>query len=110
MSKILRSLAWIAAAALICAGPANAAGDAAAGATKASTCMGCHGIKTYNNVYPTYHVPMLGGQSETYIASALKEYRNGERSHKTMHAQAASLSDQDIDDIAAFISHAPRHQ
>jgi cytochrome c553 len=110
MSKILRSLSWVAAAVLLATTQANAAGDAGAGKAKASTCMGCHGIKSYNNVYPTYHVPKLGGQSEEYIASALKEYRDGNRSHKTMHAQAASLSDQDIADIAAYISHAPAHK
>ena len=69
--------------------------------------MGCHGIPKYNNAYPTYRVPKLGGQPAAYLASALKAYRSGERPHPTMHAQAASLSDQDIADIAAFLSSAP---
>lgn len=102
---------------LVCAGlaasvlawtvPASGAGDAAAGRLKASTCMGCHGITGYNNVYPTYRVPKLGGQHAEYIVAALKEYRSGDRPHPTMHAQASTLSDQDIEDIAAFLSHAP---
>lgn len=84
-------------------------GNADAGRIKASTCMGCHGIPKYNNVYPTYRVPKLGGQSAEYIAAALNEYKVGNRAHGTMHAQAASLSDQDIADIAAFIASAPKH-
>ncbi|MGH8455321.1 MAG: c-type cytochrome, partial [Nevskiales bacterium] len=61
----------------------------------------------YTNVYPTYHVPKLGGQSADYFVSALKAYKNGDRNHPTMHAQAASLSEQDMADIAAFITQAP---
>jgi len=81
---------------------AFAAGDAAAGKTKAFTCMGCHGIPSYNNVYPTYHVPKLGGQHADYIVAALNEYKSGQRNHATMRAQATTLSDQDMQDIAAF--------
>ena len=82
----------------------HAAGNAEAGKIKASTCMGCHGIPGYTNVYPTYHVPRLGGQNADYIVAALTEYKTGQRSHKTMQAQAASLSDQDMADIAAYLS------
>ncbi|MGH8457649.1 MAG: c-type cytochrome [Stenotrophobium sp.] len=87
--------------------PAFAEGNAEAGRVKSSTCMGCHGIPDYANAYPTYRVPKLGGQHHEYIIAALKEYRAGERAHKTMHAQASSLSDQDIEDIAAFLERAP---
>ena len=100
----------IGALALLAAGSAFAAGDATAGRVKANTCMGCHGIPGYNNAYPTYRVPRIGGQSPEYLAAALKEYRAGERPHKTMQAQAASLSDQDIADIAAYISSSPAHR
>lgn len=89
--------------------PASA-GDAEAGRIKANTCMGCHGIPNYNNVYPTYRVPKLGGQSPQFLESALKAYKSGERPHGTMHAQAASLSDEDIADIAAFLATAPAHR
>ncbi|TXH04842.1 MAG: cytochrome c [Nevskiaceae bacterium] len=89
--------------------PALADGSVEAGRVKANTCMGCHGIPKYNNVYPTYRVPKLGGQHKDYIIAALKEYRSGDRPHKTMQAQAASLSDQDIDDIAAYLEHAAAH-
>jgi cytochrome c553 len=49
-------------------------------------------------------VPKLGGQHAQYLADALKGYRAGLRSHPTMRAQAATLSDQDIEDIAAYFS------
>jgi cytochrome c553 len=88
---------------------AVAEGDAKAGAIKAYTCLGCHGVPGYNNVYPTYRVPKLGGQSADYLVAALRQYRAGERLHATMHAQASSLSDQDMADIAAFLTSAPHH-
>ena len=92
---------------LVAAVPATAAGDPVRGKELGYTCLGCHGIETYKNVYPTYSVPKLRGQHPEYIASALKEYAKGERSHATMHAHAASLSDQDIDDIAAYLGGEP---
>ncbi len=81
-----------------------AAGDVENGRKIAYTCTGCHGIPFYQNTYPRYHVPRLGGQNEAYIAAALKAYRSGERSHSTMQAQAGNLSDQDIADIAAYFA------
>ncbi len=86
------------------AAPAWSAGDPVAGASKAFTCMGCHGVPGYNNVYPTYHVPKLGSQQAPYIVSALKEYKSGARQHPTMQAQASTLSDQDMEDVAAYFS------
>ena len=83
---------------------ALAAGDAAAGKLKAETCMGCHGVATYKNVYPTYNVPKLGGQHADYIVSALKAYKSGDRAHQTMHANTSNLNDQDMQDIAAFFA------
>ncbi|WP_226468220.1 c-type cytochrome [Luteimonas panaciterrae] len=68
------------------------------------TCQGCHGVTGYKNAYPNYHVPFIGGQSEQYLTNALTEYKKGARKHPTMQAQAESFSDQDIADIAAFLS------
>jgi cytochrome c553 len=96
--------------ALLATPAALAAGDAEAGRLKANTCMGCHGIPGYNNVYPTYRVPKLGGQPADYLAAALKAYKTGERPHKTMQAQATSLSDEDIADLAAFLASAPANK
>jgi len=107
MRQLMRSLPWIVAAGMFGMNAAQAAGDAEAGKVKANTCMGCHGIPAYTNAYPTYHVPRIGGQSVDYIVSALKAYKSGDRNHPTMHAQAISLSEQDMADIAAFITQAP---
>jgi cytochrome c553 len=81
-----------------------AAGDVASGEIRGETCLGCHGVASYTNIYPTYKVPKLGGQHPEYMVAALKAYRSGERSHKTMRAQAANLSDQDIEDISAYLA------
>ena len=84
--------------------PATTAGDAARGRQLVYTCQGCHGVAGYKNAYPNYHVPKIGGQTESYLVSALTAYSKGERKHPTMQAQAQSFSDQDIADIAAFLS------
>lgn len=87
---------------LMMAGSAFAAGDATVGRDKAFTCMGCHAVPSYTNAYPTYYVPKLGGQQAAYLVSALQGYKSGQRGHATMRAQAANLSDQDMEDIAAY--------
>jgi len=68
------------------------------------TCTGCHGITEYKNAYPSYRVPKIAGQHEKYLLAALHGYKKGERNHPTMKAQASSFSDQDIADIAAYLS------
>lgn len=80
------------------------AGNADNGHMLTYTCQGCHGIAGYKNAYPNFHVPRIGGQSAAYLSNALDEYRKGTRKHPTMQAQAQSFSDQDIADIAAFLS------
>lgn len=80
------------------------AGDAERGETLAYTCLGCHGVEGYRNAYPSYRVPKLGGQKETYLVAALRGYRDGTRAHPTMGAQASSLSDQEIEDTAAYLA------
>ncbi len=77
--------------------------DAAAGQKKAAMCIGCHGIVGYQASFPqVHHVPKIGGQGAKYIAAALGAYKKGDRKHPTMRAIAASLSDQDMADLAAF--------
>jgi len=80
------------------------AGDAKRGQELAYTCSGCHAIPNYKNVYPTYSVPKLHGQRPQYLAAALKAYKSGERSHGTMHSQAASMNEQDMADVAAYLA------
>ncbi len=82
---------------------AVADGDPARGEILAETCLGCHAVNGYYNVYPTYHVPRLGGQNAKYIESALKAYKTGGRIHGTMQANATNLSDQDMADIGAYL-------
>lgn len=78
-------------------------GDAAAGAQKNAMCIGCHGIPGYQSSFPqVYKVPMISGQSDAYIASALHAYQKGERKHPTMRGIAETLTDQDVADLAAF--------
>jgi len=80
-----------------------AAQDAKAGEKKAAMCIGCHGIPGYKASFPEiYSVPMIAGQNAKYIVSALGQYKKGDRKHPTMRGIAASLSDQDMADLAAF--------
>jgi len=80
-------------------------GDAKAGATKNAMCIGCHGIKGYQASFPeVYKVPMISGQGAKYIMAALGEYKKGDRKHPTMRGIAASLSEQDMADLAAYYS------
>ena len=84
--------------------PAIAEGDAASGKNLGYTCLGCHGIDGYRNAYPSYRVPKLGGQKAAYLIVALKGYRAGTRAHPTMRAQASSLTDQQIEEVAAYLA------
>ena len=86
------------------ASPAAAQGDAESGAKLAYTCQGCHGIEGYRNAYPSYRVPKLGGQKAAYLVAALQGYRDGTREHATMQAQASSMTDQEMQDLAAYFS------
>ncbi len=83
---------------------AAAEGDAEAGRDLGYTCLGCHGIEGYRNMYPSYRVPKLGGQKAGYLEIALRGYRDGTRPHPTMQAQASSMSDQDIADVSAYLA------
>lgn len=83
---------------------AAAAGNAEDGRRKAETCLGCHAAPNAQNTYPMFRVPKVGGQHPEYLSAALKAYRAGERPHGTMHANAANLSDQDIEDISAYFA------
>ena len=104
--KIVVQTSLIACAFMFGSLSALAEGDADAGRQKAETCLGCHAAPNIENVYPMYRVPKVAGQHAEYLAAALKAYRDGQRPHKTMQANAANLSDQDIEDIAAYFADA----
>ena len=76
-----------------------ASGDAAAGKTKAATCSACHGA---NGISQVPINPNLAGQVPGYISAQLKAFKSGERKNAIMAGMAASLSDEDMDDLDAF--------
>ena len=89
------------------AAPAAAAAPAQGGArsleAKTAMCIGCHGIKGYQASFPeVYKVPLISGQNAKYIVAALTAYKNGDRKHPTMRGIAETLSEQDMNDIAAY--------
>jgi cytochrome c553 len=89
-------------AALLLAAAPNALlakGDAASGQEKAKVCEACHGADGMS-IAPIY--PKLAGQHEDYMVKALADYRAGRRTNPIMGPMAANLSDQDIEDLAAW--------
>ena len=86
------------------AAPAGLTGSFDNGRVLAYTCQGCHGITGYKNAYPSYKVPKIGGQTREYLSQALTEYRHGKRKHPTMQAQSMSFSEQEIADLAVYLS------
>ena len=72
-------------------------------ATNVSMCIGCHGIAGYKTAYPVvYQVPKIAGQQAEYIVKALQAYKSGARKHPSMRGIAASLSDEDMAELAAY--------
>jgi len=78
-----------------------AAGDAAAGKDKSAACTGCHGINGISN-NPMW--PNLAGQQEGYLVKQLRAFRDGIRDDPLMTPMAKTLSDSDIDNLAAYYS------
>lgn len=110
MNKLLTTISAFAVACVtlttgLTANAQEAKGDAKAGQGKIAMCIGCHGIAGYQASFPeVYKVPKISGQSAKYIVSALNAYKKGERKHPSMRGIAASLSDQDMADVAAYYS------
>ena len=104
MTKLITSLLMVFVASVTSVAYAqDAAGDAKAGETKIAMCIGCHGIKGYQASFPeVYKVPMISGQTASYIVSSLTAYQKGDRKHPTMRSVAASLTAKDMADIAAY--------
>jgi cytochrome c553 len=98
-----RAVLPLAAVLLVAAGPAGAA-DPAAGQAKSAICATCHG-KNGLGTAPNY--PNLAGQKSQYMAQQLKLFRSGERKSEQMNIIAQPLSDQDIDNLAAYYESLP---
>lgn len=80
---------------------ALAAGSAEEGKAKSAVCAACHGADG-NSMNPEW--PSLAGQHASYIITQLEYFRSGFRQNVLMSSQAANLSDDDIEDLAAYYS------
>jgi cytochrome c553 len=78
-----------------------AEGTAQAGQAKSTTCVACHGVDG-NSVNPEW--PKLAGQQPEYIVKQLQAFKSGARKNPLMSPMAAPLSDQDMEDLAAYFS------
>lgn len=87
--------------ALLFAGSAQAAGNAAAGEGKAGACIGCHGLAG-NSANPSW--PKLAGQGEAYIVKQLADFKSGARKDPVMGSQATGLKKQDMADLGAYFA------
>ncbi len=98
--KMLSTL--VMASALILSANALAAGDPAKGKATfaAKGCIGCHGAGGVSTA-PAY--PTLKGRSAAFVKENLTNFRSGKRKNATMNAMAASLTDEDIENLAAYI-------
>lgn len=84
------------------AGAAQAqSGDVSAGRLKAQTCSVCHG---QFGVSTAPDAPNLAAQPAMYLAAQLRAYRGGERKHEIMSVMTKTLSDVDIDNLAAWFA------
>ena len=80
------------------------AANVEAGKDAFETCRGCHSATGYSNVYPTYYVPKVGGQVAAYTVAALTAYKTSNRPHRTMMANTYDMSEQKMEDIAAYLA------
>ena len=97
----IRSVIALLTAGLVIAGNTLAAGDSAAGKAKANVCAGCHGLDGHssNELWPN-----LAGQKNAYLVVQIKAFRDGVRESPLMQPMVANLSDQDVEDLAAYYS------
>jgi cytochrome c553 len=77
------------------------AGDVKVGRAKAMLCQACHGL---DGLSKTPDAPNIAGQTEPYLVVQLQAFKSGARKNDAMSVVAPSLSDQDIDDLAAYFS------
>ena len=77
---------------------AHAAGDVEAGKVLSAACFACHGA----NGQGTAQYPALAGKKADQLVQALKDFKSGKRDNVFMKGMASSLSDQDIENVAAY--------
>jgi cytochrome c553 len=86
---------------LIASGSVCSAGDVKAGRAKALMCQACHGM---DGLSKTPDTPNIAAQIEPYIVAQLQAFKSGARKNDAMSVVAPSLSDTDIEDLAAYFS------
>jgi cytochrome c553 len=79
--------------------PQGAAGDATAGRKKAVQCQACHGL---DGLAKIPGAPHIAGQVEEYLVKAIRAYRSGARKDEMMTVAVRTLSDEDVEDLAAY--------
>lgn len=84
---------------VVAQGRAGAAGDVKAGRQKAEKCQICHGLDGLSKLP---EAPNIAGQTEQYLAEQLSAFKSGERKNEMMSIVAPTLSQNDIDDLAAY--------
>ena len=99
------ALAAIGVAFFVSSSPAWSA-DLEAGKRKVNeVCQACHGMDG-NSPIPDY--PKLAGQYLDYLAKSLRDYKSGARKNAIMQGMVGTLSERDIDNIAAYYAPSPR--
>lgn len=97
MKKLIATIMFVA-----CCGAAQAETDAyKAGQEKSAMCAACHGVDG-NSVVPMF--PKIAELAPGYIIKQLIAFRSGERQDPLMAPMAMALSDEDIENLAAYYS------
>ena len=86
---------------MVASGSLCTAGDIKTGRAKALMCQACHGL---DGLSKTPDAPNIAAQIEPYIVAQLQAYKSGTRKNDAMSVVAPSLSDTDIEDLAAYFS------
>jgi len=94
-------LAFLAATFMLVSSHTSAAGDPVAGQSKAAICAACHGVDG-NSVTPAW--PKIAGQHEEYIFKQLMDFKSGNRENPQMSPIIATMTDEDLNDVAAYYS------
>jgi cytochrome c553 len=94
--------AVLAAAVLLAAASApSTAGDIKAGRGKAQLCQACHGVDGLSKVPDA---PNIAGQVEGYLVTQLRAFKSGTRRNEAMTVVVSTLSEQDIENVAAYFA------
>ena len=91
----------VSASLLVATSSMSHAGDVKAGRAKAMMCQACHGL---DGLSKTPDAPNISGQIEPYLVTQLQAFKAGSRKNDAMSVVAPSLSDKDIEDLAAYFA------